>query len=196
MRMGGFYRIEKKKMKGRKIGIVLVLVMAVQFLWLMVCFRPPLTDQALLDGYRMALVNMPVLNTVFFPLLMAMIASRLCEVEHKGSSLKLLYTLMDRKKLFDIKLLMGIRYIGLIGILQIAMILGVAKIAGFTGEVLWPHIFWAAVSAALMNLALFLMQEILSFWFENQLIPLAVGLFGSFFGIFSLFVQQVSKGGG
>lgn len=194
MRKGSLYRIEKKKMKGRKIGMVVAGVMVVQFLWLMICFRPPLTDKDLLDGYYLTLVNMPVLDTIFFPLLMAMIASRLCEVEHKGSNLKLLYTLMDRKKLFDIKLLMGIRYISLIALLQIAMIFAAAKIAGFTGKILWLHILWAAVSAALMNLSLFLMQEILSFWFENQMIPLAIGLFGSFFGLFSLFVQQVRSG--
>lgn len=191
--MKDLYQLEKQKIKGRKIGLIVAIVLVIQFVWLLTCFRPPVTESDLADGYYMILIDLPVLNTIFFPLLIAMIASRICEIEHKGNNLKLLYTMMDRRKLFDSKFLIGLRYILLIALIQFILIFAVAKIVGVTAAPPWFHCIWIPLSCILMNIVLFLMQEILSFWFENQMIPLAVGLFGSFFGIMSLFIQQVRE---
>ena len=191
--MKDLYQLEKQKIKGRKIGLIVAIVLVIQFVWLLTCFRPPVTESDLADGYYMVLIDLPVLNTIFFPLLIAMIASRICEIEHKGNNLKLLYTMMDRRKLFDIKFLIGLRYILFIALIQFILVFAVAKIVGFTAAPPWFHCIWIPLSCILMNIVLFLMQEILSFWYENQMIPLAVGLFGSFFGIMSLFIQQVRE---
>lgn len=191
--MKNLYQLEKQKIKGRKIGLITAIVLVIQFAWLLTCFRPPVTEADLANGYNMVLIDLPVLNTIFFPLLIAMIASRICEIEHKGNNLKLLYTMIDRKKLFDIKFLIGVRYIMFIALVQFILIFAVAKIVGFTTAPPLFHCVWISMSCILMNIALFLMQEIGSFWFENQMIPLAIGLFGSFFGIMSLFIQEVRE---
>ena len=187
------YRIELKKIKGRKIGLAVIVNLAVQLVWLMACVRPPLSAKDLEDGYQFLLINLPTLNMIFFPLLMAMIASRCCEIEQKGNNLKLLYTMMDRKKLFDLKFLIGFRYILFIFVSQVAMVLVLAKIIGFTARTPWFDCIWIPLTGFIMNIAVYLLQEILSFWFENQMIPLAIGLFGSFFGIMSVFIPQIRE---
>lgn len=191
MKKASLYSIEKKKIKGKKLGLMLGLVLFLQFFWLLLCFRPPLTSKERLDGYYSLLVNLPTLNTIFFPLLIAVFASRLCEIEHKGNNLKLLYTLMERKKLFDLKFLLGLKYILMIGMIQFGLIFLTARLIGFTGTAPFVSCIWIPVTGILMNTALFLLQEVLSFWFENQMISLSFGLFGSFFGLFSLFIPQI-----
>lgn len=187
------YQLEKKKIKGRKIGLMVTGVILLQLIWLLTCYRPPLTEKELTDGYYVAVMNIATMNAICCPLLMAAIASRTCEIEHKGSNFKMLYTLMERKKLFDVKLLLGLRYIGFIGLAQFVIFFIVSSIIGFKGEVPWFSCIWIPVLGILMNTALFLMQEVLSFWFENQMIPLAIGLFGSFLGIMSLFIEQIRQ---
>ena len=53
------------------------------------------------NGYSMFLYQFPLVNAIFFPLLCTVIASRLCDLEHKGSNFKLLCTMEDKGKLFD-----------------------------------------------------------------------------------------------
>ena len=60
------------------------------------------------NGYSMFLYQFPLVNAIFFPLLCTVIASRLCDLEHKGSNFKLLCTMEDKGKLFDAKLLYGL----------------------------------------------------------------------------------------
>ena len=48
------------------------------------------------NGYSMFLYQFPLVNAIFFPLLCTVIASRLCDLEHKGSNFKLLCTMEDK----------------------------------------------------------------------------------------------------
>lgn len=187
----GLYQIEKKKIKGRKVGWLVILVLGLQLVWLFACYRPPLTQKDLSDGYYLALINIATINAICCPILMAAVASRICEIEHKGNNFKMLYTMMDRKKLFQVKLLIGMKYIVLIGLAQFVMIFVLAAEIGFQGSIPWKCCVWIPISGIIMNTALFLIQENLSLWFENQMIPLAFGLFGSFVGIMSLFIEQI-----
>ena len=45
------------------------------------------------NGYTMFLYQFPLVNAIFFPLLCTVIASRLCDIEHKGGNFKLLCTM-------------------------------------------------------------------------------------------------------
>lgn len=60
------------------------------------------------NGYLMLLYQLPMVNTIFFPVLGMVVASRLCDLEHKGDNLKLLCTLEEKGRLFDAKLLYGL----------------------------------------------------------------------------------------
>ena len=60
------------------------------------------------NGYLMYLYQLPMVNAIFFPLLGMVVASRLCDLEHKGDNLKLLCTLAEKGRIFDAKLLYGL----------------------------------------------------------------------------------------
>lgn len=52
------------------------------------------------------------------------------------------------------------------------------------------HIILFFATTLLTSLFLFFLQEIITFLFENQIAALAVGLIGSFLGLFSLFFSR------
>ncbi len=49
---------------------------------------------------------------------------------------------------------------------------------------------WFGVSVFSVSLAVYLIQQILSMYYENQIIPLAAGLLGAFGGLFSNFLPS------
>lgn len=67
----------------------------------------PTGADELANAYSALLYALPVMNAILMPIVMALIASRLWDMEVKGSTTKLLYTLQSRRSLFAGKALLG-----------------------------------------------------------------------------------------
>ncbi len=146
--------------------------------------------QDLAQGYSGLFYQLPLLNTALLPLGLAVIASRLCDWEIKGNTLKLLCTLQNKGRLYDCKLLMGLKHLFFIACMETAGILVAGAHFHFTEKLkisLLPLHFIGIFTAGAF---VYLLQQTLSLLWENQLAPLAVGLIGSFAGLFSLFFPK------
>ena len=62
-------------------------------------------------GYSYILYQLPLLNVVLLPVMTAVIASRLCDMEIKGNTLKQLYTLQKRSSFYDWKFIHELKYL-------------------------------------------------------------------------------------
>lgn len=60
------------------------------------------------NAYSALFYGVPIINTILLPVLMAVLASRLWDVEVKGYTAKLLYTLQSRRSLFFGKAVFGL----------------------------------------------------------------------------------------
>ena len=72
----------------------LFLIEAVVLVLLMIYCPFDFSRMAKATGWIDALYTMPLMDALLFPVALAAIASRLCECEHKGSTFKLLDTMM------------------------------------------------------------------------------------------------------
>lgn len=142
------------------------------------------------NGYSMFLYQFPLVNAIFFPLLCTVIASRLCDLEHKGSNFKLLCTMEDKGKLFDAKLLYGLMIVlsGVILFWIVTMVYG--KMAGFTEKLPLSNYLLYLLFTIVPTAAIYTFQHSLSMIFKNQAIPFFVGVIGEFVGLFSMFLLQ------
>ncbi len=180
------WKTEWMKVRGRKVGLLILGFLFMSFVWVNWSLGKA-DEQELWDGYRMLFLQLPLLDTVLLPTMMAMLGSRLCDAEVKGNTLKLLCTMERKGRLFDMKLLTGSCYLGIFVAAQVGMIFLLGMLYGF-GRPLSPvQMVYFILNIFLVSLAILLLQELLSFFFENQIIPLAVGLLGSFIGLFSWF---------
>lgn len=177
---------EIKKMKRRYFPLLMICLFGFLWLWSTVNFRN-IDDTLRASGYFSMLYSLPTLNTVVLPLFLSVLASRIWDTEHKGNTLKLLCTLEKRKDIFLSKSLIGALFTTLISCLECLLILIFGKIFAFTQTVPTTHLICFFITTFLTGTVLYLLQEILSLFFENQIVPLAIGLIGSFFGLFSLF---------
>jgi hypothetical protein len=181
--------VEFWKIRGRRVWVIVAAMLSVQILWLLRVI-PRMDAHNLSQGWMNFLHLLTLLNSLMMPIIAAVVASRLCDIEHKGQTFKLLNTLTSTRYLFNTKFLCGALYMLATVLLQIIIIVIIGKTAGFTGNPPADKLFLYLLFTTAVNLTILLLQQILSLLFRNQLIPLTVGIIGSFAGLFILFFPQ------
>ena len=88
-------RAELQKARRRHDLIVCLLVPVMALLWCQ--SAAPTGADELASAYSALFYSLPIINTILMPLAMAILASRLWDVEVKGCTSKLLYTLQSRR---------------------------------------------------------------------------------------------------
>ena len=168
--------------------IVAAMIM-VQILWSIWGVRR-MDAHELSQGWMFFLYQFPLLNSIMMPVIAAVVASRLCDIEHKGQMLKLLNTVMPAGRLFAAKFLCGALYMLAAVLLQLIVIVAVGYAVGFMGAPPFDKLFYYLLFTTAVNLTILLLQQVLSLLFVNQMVPLTVGLIGGLSGLFIMFFPQ------
>ena len=117
--MGKALHAELQKARRRHDLLICLAVPVVVYLW--AGAAAPTGADELANAYSALLYALPVLNAILMPIVMALIASRLWDMEVKGSTTKLLYTLQSRRSLFAGKALLGTGEVLLMVTLEMAV---------------------------------------------------------------------------
>lgn len=78
-------------------------------------------------------------------------------------------------------------------LLQVLIIVSIGLLKGFSGGIPLDKILFYFLFTVLINVTILLIQQILSLFYINQMIPITIGLLGSFIGLFSLFFSEGIK---
>lgn len=145
----------------------------------------------LTNGWMMFLYQFPLLNAIFLPLLSVIIASRLCDIEHKGAMFKQLAVICNKSKIYDAKLLYGLSIILLSTVINwiTAVIFGYS--IGFDGDMPLNLYFIYFIFTLVPTIEIYIFQHSLSLLFKNQAVPFFVGALGTFAGLFSMFLPNI-----
>ncbi len=185
--------LEFHKIRRRKIWLVVAALIAVQLVWAFWSLKN-IDARGLQQGWMYCLYQFPMLNAIMMPVIAAVVASRLCDVEHKGQALKLIETVMPAGRLFDAKFLCGALYMLAAAVLQILVIAVAGYVRGFQGKVPAVQLLYYLLFTTAVNLTILLLQQVLSLLFTNQMVSLTIGLIGGFAGLFIMFLpRQLSK---
>ena len=178
-------RLEFYKCRRRRITLICAGILAAQLLW----FGAYLTRQDpedLAQGWMLMLYNLALVDAILLPVGTAAVASRNCELEHKGTTLKLLETMAAPGRLYGAKLAWGALVLAALLIVRWALFMGVGILWQFPGEVPWGRFaIFTAISWA-VSMMVYALQQGLSLRFANQAVALVCGISGSFLGILSL----------
>lgn len=180
---------ELKKIRRRHIGMLFAANLVIDFIWMLW----PMNNSDFLynQEYDYLLICLPLINAVFLPTILAAAASRLCDIELKGSTLKMLCTMEPRQSIFHTKLLVGSIYLLLFSLAQTAMIPVLAASLSPGQELPAARVCLFGISTFGISLVLFLIQQSVSLLSGNQLFPLFLGVGGSFVGVFTWFFPQL-----
>ena len=183
---------EFKKIKHKKILLIVLIALAIQVLWV---FRgsSEMSDKELAQGWMAVFYQFSILNAIIMPIFIAVIASRLSDIEHKGSMLKLLETLSPSGKIYDSKLLCGATFALLIIVLQIIFIILGGWFYDFSESFPFFYLLIYLLFMTMANFAILIFQQNLSLIFKNQIIALSTGIIGSLGALYLLFVPSFIK---
>lgn len=177
---------EKKKLKRRRVWLIPLCFLLFDVVWVLWQLKNATPDD-LADGYLMLFYNFPLMNTIMLPLMTVVIASRLCDMEIKGDTRKLLYTIQRPSAFYGCKYLTGLSYIVFFALAQVILIVAAGRIYRFQGTCDPVALVCHAAVIICVSAALLSIWQLLSLCSENQILPLAAGLCGSFLGLFSMF---------
>lgn len=181
--------LEFQKIRRRRVWMIVTAMILVQILW-SIWGVGRMDAHELSQGWMFFLYQFPLLNSIMMPVVAAVVASRLCDIEHKGQTLKLLNTVMPAGRLYTAKFLCGALYMLAAVFLQLIVIVAVGYAVGFIGNPPLDKLFYYLFFTSAVNLTILLLQQVLSLLFVNQMVPLTVGLIGGFAGLFVMFFPQ------
>lgn len=186
--------LEFYKIRRRKVGVIILVLLGVQCLWGLWAFRH-MDAKKLSQGYMQCLYHFTVLNTIMMPMIAAITASKICDLEHKGQTFKLLLTVMPAGALFDAKFICASMYMVAVGAAQTVFIIVLGKSAGFTEPFPPGYLFYYFVITIVVTVVILAIQQAFSLLFANQMVSFVIGITGSFVGLFSLFLPQTIQRG-
>lgn len=179
-------QMEFYKCKRRWLWLPPLLMLAAQMLWGLWSYID-MDARALSQGWADILYSFPLLNAMMTPVVAAVLASRIADIEHKGQTLKLLQTVQSAGSVFDAKFLCAGAYMTVFVALQLATIVIFGVLRGFAGTPPWSRLLEYTVGTLLTTLTILLFQLVLSLLLSNQMIGMIAGLIGALLGLFSLF---------
>ena len=183
------FHAELQKAHRRHDLLLCLLVPLIMILW--VGGLAPSDPEELANGYSALLYSIPVIEAILMPVLMAVLASRLWEIEVKGSMPKFLYTLQERRSLFAGKAAFGLLEILLVTLLEMgaAVLLGIVH--GYTEAFPTGQLCYLFVCTLAVDAMLFFGEFLLMLWVGNPLPALCVGIVGALVGLFSAFMPPL-----
>ncbi len=184
-------QMEFRKLKRKRIGLTMCALIGVQFAWLLWAGSHP-NETERLYGWIEMLYSLPLVSVIMMPTIMAVLASRLADVEHKGNTYKLLKTLRRPGALYHAKVVCGGLFILAVSAAQFLFIIALGYARGYAGHPEWNHYGAAFVLNLACCLSLYLLQLLLSMLFFNQMIPLVAGLGGSMLGLVLMYIKMYS----
>lgn len=137
--------------------------------------------------YRVLLYSLPTVNAVFLPLLSAVVASTVCDVENRTNAWKQLLTMERAADLFCAKWLTCALALAAVVTVEVAAAFAIGAALGFqpipAGECL---VLWVSTLAVCLFVAT--VVECLCLFIANQFLSLVVGVALSFLGLFSMYL--------
>ena len=183
------FRAEGQKAKRRHDLLLCLLIPLIVFVWL--GGLKPGSAEELANGYSALFYSLPVLHSIIYPVMMAVLASRLWDMEVKGSTTKLLYTLESRQSLFAGKVSFGLLEVLLMTGLEMLFVRLLGRVQGYTEAFPAGQFGYLALRTLAVNVMLFLSELLLMLRFENPLPAICIGIVGALVGLFSAFMPAV-----
>lgn len=185
----GALMLEFAKLKRKNVWLVCLGTAALCLMWM--ASDAARAAQGAADGTASLLYMAPLVNAIIMTLFAAVVASRVCEVDHEAQALKELLCLQRAGTVFAAKLLCSLVLIAVAVVLETVGLAALASYKGFADQLGIAEL--AAFAARQMGPAFVvavLVQAIALRW-ENQFASLAVGLGLSLAGLFSLFFPPI-----
>lgn len=176
--------LEYFKIRRKKIWIMISLFLGVQMLWAFMSISRSIASNPDHAVWEAIIFNISSMNGLFMPIISAIVVSRICDMEHKGATWKMLVaTNVSRGHLYAAKYICANSLL-LFGILaQAVLMIAFGLVKDFPGAFPIDDLLRYIGGAMLTTLAVTALQQWISFSIKNQAFALCFGMLGGFIGM-------------
>lgn len=176
--------LEYFKIRRKKVWVMLTLFLVAELVWASLSMSISISRSPENASWEALIFTLSSMNGLFLPIISAIIVSRICDMEHKGSTWKMLMTTsIGRNHVYAAKYMCA-SSLALYGIvIQAGFIIGFGSLNNFEGPPFKCLCFCNSLPKTLLtNLAITSMQQWLSLAVKNQAFALSLGMLGGFLG--------------
>ena len=181
----GALMLEFAKLRRKNVWLVCLGTAALCLMW--IASDAARAAQGAADGTASLLYMAPLVNAIVMTLFAAVVASRVCEVDHEAQALKELLCLQRAGTVFAAKLLCSLVLIAVAVVLETVGLAALASYKGFADQLGIAGLATFAVCQMGPAFVVAVLVQAIALRWENQFASLAVGLGLSLAGLFSLF---------
>lgn len=162
---------------------MLSLFLAAEMIWASMSMSISISRSAANASWEALIFSIASMNGLFLPIISAIVVSRICDMEHKGNTWKMLMTTnIGRNHVYTAKYICANSLI-LYGILaQAVFIVGFGLSKNISGPLPFSLLVQFVIGTLLTTLAITALQQWLSLTVRNQAFALCLGMLGGFIG--------------
>lgn len=191
----GLVGLELYKLRRKRLFLMVILFLAVEIGWAFSATSISISRNPGSAGWEALIAMMSSMNGLFLPILTAVCVSRICDMEHKGNTWKLLLTLSVRRgALYAAKYVTASLVVSLACLMQAVAIAGFGLMKGFEQPVPVLLLLRFLLGLVITNMGVIALQQWASMAAKNQAFALALGMVGGFIGVAAdLFPQGIRR---
>lgn len=180
----GMLGLEFYKLRRRRLSLMIALFLSVELAWIFLSTSISLSRNPNLAGWEGLITTTASMNGLFLPILSAVVVSRICDMEHKGGTWKLLLSVsVTRGRIYAAKYFCASALMLLAILLESAALIGFGMMYQFQLSTLFPLLMPFMGGAILINQVVIALQQWLSLSVKNQAFSLCLGMIGGFIGM-------------
>ena len=183
--------LELYKLKHRKVFLTFLVILGVELLFVFSNygnnnnFLNMISDPAA-PAWEDLIIGPAAINGLFFPILAAVIASRICDMEHKGNTWKLLEcNNQNRRSIWFCKYTIVSTLMMLAIFIQAFIIIAYGNSMGIVQPLPVRTLLGFVLGTAMITFVVVTIQVFFSLVCTNQLIPMSIGMIGALIGFIS-----------
>lgn len=183
--------LELYKLKHRKVFLTFLVILGVELLFVFSNYGNNknflnMVSDPTAPAWEDLIIGSAAINGLFFPILAAVIASRICDMEHKGNTWKLLEcNNQNRKSIWFCKFTIVSTLMMLAIFIQAFTIIVYGNSVGIVQPLPVRTLLGFVLGTAMITFVVVTIQVFFSLVCTNQLVPMSIGMVGALIGFIS-----------
>jgi len=177
-------RLEFYKLRHKHLFLMITLFLIVEIAWVFMATSMSISRSPDNATWELLIATLSSMNGLFLPILSAVCVSRICDMEHKGNTWKLLMTVsVKRGQLYAAKYISASIVMLWACTLQVLAIVVFGVVNGFQQPVPLFLLVRFLIGMVLTNMTIIALQQWVSMAVKNQAFALCLGMVGGFIGM-------------
>lgn len=176
--------LEFYKLRRKRIWVMMALFLSAEMIWACLALTMSMSRNPGTAGWEAIIATVASMNGLFLPLMSAIVVSRICDMEHKGNTWKLLIaTNMKPSHIYLAKYACANTMLLYYMVLQTGVLAVFGRWYGLTDPIPFALLGLHIGGSILATMAIVAVQQWVSMSVKNQAFALGLGMIGGFIGM-------------